>query len=411
MRELLLITEAFESLKADGKPAALATVVNVEGSAYRRPGARMLIAEDGRTWGGVSGGCLERDVVRRGISAIDTGKTTVVRYDTSDDEQLSGGVATGCGGTIEVLIQPITAEQAGALPLLADVLSTRQSRMVATLVRTPSKFEASRGMSLARYAGRGQGEGFVAAGGVRAIEQNPHPNPLPAYREREQEQSLADAADAAFAMWAGSSRLISVETSHGPFSFLVEQIQPPQRLVIFGAGPDVVPVVDIAKTLGWHVTVVATRPATHAAARFASADAVCVTGADEPVAGVEISSDSAVVLMTHNVARDARILLGLPGRPRYLGILGPRHRTQKLLRDVPAIDPEPVYSPVGLDLGAETPEEIALAIVAEIQAALRDASSGSLRDSPGPIHADSPRADPRTDDKQSPPGRTVSCPL
>ncbi len=178
--------------------------------------------------------------------------------------------------------------------------------------------------------------------------------------------------------------------------------------MIFGAGPDVVPVVEIAKTLGWHATVVATRPATHAAARFASADVLSVTGAQEPVAGVEITPDCAVVLMTHNVARDAQILLDLPGRPRYLGILGPRHRTQGLLRDVPQIDPVPVYSPVGLDLGAETPEEIALAIVAEIQAALRDTAGGSLRDSPGPIHADSPRP---AQVSPAPAGEAVSCPL
>src|SRR5256885_16419512 len=101
MRELSEIVAAFEALCAEGRPAARATVVAVEGSAYRSPGARMLVAEDGRHWGGVSGGCLDRDVVRQGRGVIAAGKAVRARYETTDDEDLASGVATGCRGSVE----------------------------------------------------------------------------------------------------------------------------------------------------------------------------------------------------------------------------------------------------------------------------------------------------------------------
>jgi xanthine/CO dehydrogenase XdhC/CoxF family maturation factor len=148
----------------------------------------------------------------------------------------------------------------------------------------------------------------------------------------------------------------------------------------------VVPVVRMAKELGWHVTVVAARPATGLGERFALADRFLVTSSDEPLAGVCVEPDAAVVLMTHNFPRDVRILAGLEREPRYLGILGPRARTLQLLDEVGSIGHWDVCGPIGLDLGAESPEEIALAIVAEIQAVVRGAAAGFLRERAGPIH-------------------------
>jgi xanthine dehydrogenase accessory factor len=154
--------------------------------------------------------------------------------------------------------------------------------------------------------------------------------------------------------------------------------------------------------------VVAARPATGLRERFAQADEVLVTPSERPTEGVEISADAAVVLMTHNFPRDVRILAGLPGEPRYLGILGPRERTGQLLAEVSAtgggggggggavVRRWDVRAPVGLDVGAESPAEIALAIVAEIQAVVRGASAGFLRDRPGPIHERAEGADEET---------------
>src|SRR4051794_34223632 len=141
MKELSEICAAFAGLCSEGKSAALATVVAVEGSSYRRPGARMLIAEDGRTWGGVSGGCLERDVARRGRGVIETGNPVMCRYDTADDEELAGGVATGCGGAIELFIQRISSDSPGPIPFIGRVLETRQPITVATILRAAAGHE------------------------------------------------------------------------------------------------------------------------------------------------------------------------------------------------------------------------------------------------------------------------------
>src|SRR6476469_2027698 len=126
MHELSQILAAFEQLRAEGKPAALATVVAVSGSSYRRPGARMLIAEDGRTWGSVSGGCLERDVARRGRGVIAMGSPVLARYDTAEDADSVYVAPPGCRGVIDVFIQPLSRESPGPIPLVARVLSERR---------------------------------------------------------------------------------------------------------------------------------------------------------------------------------------------------------------------------------------------------------------------------------------------
>jgi xanthine/CO dehydrogenase XdhC/CoxF family maturation factor len=337
MRELIDILAAFDALCEAGKPSALATVIGTEGSAYRRPGARMLVAENGRTWGGVSGGCLERDVARRARAVIETGRPVLTCYDTRDDDELAQGAATGCGGVVNVFIQPLFLGLPGPIPFLRRVIQAREKVILATAIRGPAEMIG-------------------------------HTFELP---------DEIGASDDLF----------------------VEKLVPSQAVVLFGAGSDALPLVAIAKTLGWHVTVVGMRPATGLAERFAAADVRCITDADEPTRNVPLPPDAAVVVMSHNIANDRRILAALPHPLRYLGLLGPRHRTRRILADLadggitfPRSD---LFYPVGLDLGARTPEEIALAIVAEIQAAIRGTTAIPLRDRPGPIHA---RPDGATDD-------------
>jgi xanthine/CO dehydrogenase XdhC/CoxF family maturation factor len=187
----------------------------------------------------------------------------------------------------------------------------------------------------------------------------------------------------------------------------VERIMPPQSLVIFGAGRDVIPVVTFGRGLGWHVTVVGAGRVAGISQRFCNASVVHVTSADDPLEGIDLRRDSAVVLMTHNLARDRQILARLPSDLPYLGILGPLKRTRRLLAESPAgRAPANVFAPVGMDVGAETPEEIALAIVAEIQAALRRTAGGSLRDRPGPIH---PLASEPSHPNSERPNRSAEC--
>jgi len=329
----------------------------------------MLVTEDGRTWGGVSGGCLERDVAARARGVIATGRPIICRYDTGDDEVPSIGASTGCGGAVELLIQPISLQQPGPLPMLARVIKTRRPISIATVIRAAGDLSGSEGTCLAI------GEDHTTS------------------KADPTEKLFRDAANGACRAEPENHRprTAKVETAGGSAELFIEHLYPPQALVIFGAGPDAAPLVGIAKTLGWHVTVVGTRPATGIAERFPTADALRITASDDPTAGVEMPPDCAVVVMTHNIDRDQAVLERLPQSLRYLGILGPRHRTEKMLADLPE---SPVFAggfyPMGLDLGAQSPEEIALSVVAEIQAVVNNAAGGSLRERSGPIH---PRAE------------------
>ena len=367
MKQLETIVQAFDSLCGEGQSAALATVVGVQGSSYRVPGARMLIAADGRTWGGVSGGCLERDVARRGRSVIDTGKPRLCRYDTSDEEQQEeGGSAAaplGCRGIIDIFIEPLSVQSPGVLPVLGRVLRMRRPAALATVIASSDDQVGAH----AWIESGGEVAGDIIASELHsALTSNLH-------------AALNDARN----------RLVRHHLPHGQFQVFLEHVRPPQSIVVFGSGPDVTPVVAIAKAVGWHVTVVGSQSAVGLRDRFARADSLLLTSAQQPLDRVSIEPDAAVVLMTHNYPRDRRILNGLVDRPlAYLGILGPRQRSQRLLADLPRPRANwNVFAPIGLDLSAQTPEEIALAVVAEIQAVLKSVSGGSMRDRPGAIHA------------------------
>ena len=389
MKELTQIRQGFASLCASGKPAALATVIAVEGSSYRRPGAKMLIAEDGRTWGGVSGGCLERDVARRGRGVIETGRAVRCRYDTTDDEELAGGVATGCGGSVELFIQRVSIDSPGPLLAMQQVIETRQPILVATrLITDASSNDLTKvidrdDLPSPGTPGEGQGGGPFdklrtgpSTSSGQVLQSTPAPgNPGEGW---------------------GGGPFDKLRTGPWPAiinsqgcELFVERIVAPQGLVIFGAGPDAAPLAEMAKLLGWHVTVIGTRPATDMPSRFPSADVLHVTSSDDPLEGVAIAPDSAVVLMTHNFARDISILSKLPLGLPYLGVLGPRRRTDEVLAEL-SIDrtAERIFAPIGLDLAAETPEQIALSILAEIQAVTHGGACKPLRDRPGPIHRD-----------------------
>jgi xanthine/CO dehydrogenase XdhC/CoxF family maturation factor len=379
MRELTQIVEAFEQLCADGGAAALATVAAVEGSSYRRPGARMLVAADGRTWGGVSGGCLESDVARRGRLLIASPSLPMVcRYETGgdledeatlieDEPSLSRqpGPSLGCGGLIDILIERISAQSPGPLPALSAAVRTRRAAAVATIVRVGGgnvHANVRLGQRLIQIAGdRSAGDVVdptLHAAMLCDLETNPHP---PALLRR---HHLTDNC------WA---------------DVLVERLLPPQALVIFGDGHDIEPLVLLARSLGWHVTVVGNRR------RSLPVDQFVQAAGDDPAAGLApLSSDAAVVIMAHHLRKDAAVLRTLLQRPpRYLGLLGPRHRTERLLAEAGEAAQacrDRLFAPVGLDIGAETPEQIALAVLAEIQAVICGRGGGSLRDRSGPIH-------------------------
>lgn len=298
MKEIAEILTAVSTL-ADGESAVLATVVDVQGSGYRLPGARMLILADGRTFGTVSGGCLEADVLERAKKVLSSGTPETFTYDTTGDENSVFSLNMGCRGIIDIRLEPVDQS--------SEVINKMHS----------------------------------------------------AWEER-----------------AGS-----------------DEFEVPVAVMLFGAGADAVPLVRIASELGWQVTVFDHRPAYLTAERFPAARSlVRVTAEEAP--SIEPDARTAAVVMTHNYSRDRLILPALFAADFfYLGLLGPRRRTEQLLdelrdagEDLTPEKLEKLHAPIGLDIGADTPEAIAVAIIAEIQAALTNRAGGHLRDRAGSIY-------------------------
>ncbi|HKQ30771.1 MAG TPA: XdhC family protein [Burkholderiales bacterium] len=342
MKELRDIAARYRAAYAEGQRAALATVMKVRGSSYRRPGARMLVLDDGETLGSVSGGCLEGDVTRKALFALAIGKPALLVYDTHEEAVLG----VGCRGEISVLVEPLTGES--TLDELDGWLARREIGLVATRIRG-SRVGARLLLS--------------EAGTLRDEIGDP--------------QLLADA----HAILAGRRVRPCADDD-----VCFEIIRPPPRLVLFGAGPDAEPVARIANQLGWHVTVVEVRAGNRTRARFAHTDAVLCGAPDDVCAQISFGADAAVVIMTHNDHHDRRLLELLVSSPvAYLGLLGPRERAARLFQGLGGS--ERVHAPVGLDIGAETPEEIALSILAEIRASFAGRNGGPLRDRTATIHS------------------------
>lgn len=369
MNEIQRITAAYRDARARGEALALATVVAVRGSAYRRPGARMLIGADGRNTGAVSGGCLERDVMRQ-ASRVLGGDAPILRLYDSTDEDLDEGFALGCNGAVLVLVEAAGAELGAQFDFFADCMERRRRGVLATVFATGGHRGAHIGARLMLTAA-----GSAGCSGI----------PDAALRARLE-------AAAGEALQARRSAVLRIEHEGHAVEVFVEVLEPPLQVVVFGAGHDVPPLVQFGKALGWNLAVVSAAGGYGVRQRFAAADALFVGSAEAACTALQVDDDSVVLLMSHNYPQDLRALRALlPLRPRYIGLLGPRRRAERLLEAAAedGIDAElraRIFGPVGLDIGAETPEEVALAIVAEIRAATlgRDGRQSRLR--PMPLH-------------------------
>jgi xanthine dehydrogenase accessory factor len=350
-------------LDAYGLEAVLATVVHVRGSAYRRPGARMLILSDGTRIGSVSGGCLDGDVVRKAWWATEDDRPTVRVYDTSSEDDAVFEFGLGCNGAVHVLLErSATPATRAALQFLRDCRTARRAGVMATVVRATESSAAAIGQRL-----------FWTAAGVCGGDLAGSPF-APLVRPHA-ERALADQA----------SRLLHL----GELDVALEWIAPRIQLVIFGAGHDAIPLVELAKRLGWTVTVADARTEYARTDRFPDADRVVLLGRERPLAGLDVGPESVVVVMTHHFPQDVDLLRALlPVRPRYLGLLGSAERAARVLAEIgqDAATAE-VHAPIGLDLGGDGPEAIALAIMAEIQATLAGRSAVKLKLCSGAIHA------------------------
>jgi len=320
-------------MAARGEQIALATVVATRGSTYRRAGARLLIPADGEPIGNISGGCLEGDVARIGREVMASGIPRTVEFDMTADSDAVWGYGLGCNGAIEVFVEPT----AGALASIAALRSGQGACLVTPL------------------SGPDVGSHRLETDGA-----------------------------AAAALRDGTPRVVE---EHGDRVFY-EPLLPPFRLLVCGAGHDAIPLVRQAAELGWRVVVVDVRAALltlerfPAAAEFASPDPAAAANALAP------DDRTATIVMSHNYLRDIGYLRSFLDRPlAYLGMLGPRGRTEQMLGEINR--PEAIaqlHAPAGLDIGADGAEEVAHAIIAEILAVIRGRRGGPLRDRRGSIH-------------------------
>lgn len=384
MDELRSITDR---LAADpGQPAcALATLVYVEGSSYRGVGARALALPDGSTVGLISGGCLEGDLLERAGEVLADGRPRAVRYDSTSPEDALLGLGLGCNGVVEVLLERITpAAAAGSgaaagghyLPLLQQARAGGRRSALATVYRSPEREEV--GARLALIEAPPPAAGAAPA----APEQHRFGRLRAPLRE-------ALARDLAALLHGGGSRAAAYAVAGAPVQVLLELVEPPLALTVCGAGPDAQPLVTLAAGLGWAPVVFDHRAAFARPERFPGAVRVVTAAREEFARAVPPRPGEVAVLMTHSYPADLSYLEQLAGRPlRYAGVLGPRRRLDRLLTELGARAPAGgvLYGPAGLDIGADTPAEIALAITAEIRAVLAGRGGGSLRARPTPIH-------------------------
>ena len=372
MKELQNILKAFEQNKNSGQYTAIATLVKAQGSTYRRPGARMLMTSQGKMVGSLSGGCLEGDVFEQAQAVMTSGKSIVVQYDTMSDEDIIWGLGLGCNGIVQILIERIEIESPfNPLAFLADFLHQRQAGVLATVFHVEGQVKTEVATRLMLYPDGTLKSNIENADLVDQIRDD-------AWKSLDDSRSIVK----------------TYPLPTGKAEVFIQVIQPPVPLMIFGAGHDAVPLVRLAQELGWYVTVVDSRQADATRERFPSADEVILTRPENISDCVRVDNRTVAVVMTHNYLHDLELLKTLlPSPVRYLGILGPKSRTEKLFQELQeqGITPtenqrQRLYSPVGLDIGADTPEEIALSIVAEIQSVLANHSGGSLRNKLGPIH-------------------------
>jgi xanthine/CO dehydrogenase XdhC/CoxF family maturation factor len=328
------VLDRLAELQRDGLRAALATVVRVRGSAYRHEGAKMIVAEDGTSVGNVSGGCLESDVREVARIVIETGAIERREYCASSDEVSAWDLGVGCEGMVEVFVQGTGNRGQGT----ADWDLVRQS--LARHVPFAMCTDLATGKMQVREVIDGE------ASGIRAI----------------------------------NGREVFVDV-----------FAPPPQLVIVSAGDDARHLARFAAEVGFRVIVVDRRAGLLTHERFPWDVELVESDADDLLNRISIAGETYAVTMTHSYADDreyARALLGSP--VRYVGMLGPRQRTERIIRDLSvtdSVDESRVYGPVGLDIGTDGAEQVALSVIGEILAVRSGRRPASLRERLHPIHA------------------------
>jgi xanthine dehydrogenase accessory factor len=373
MKEIRDIIRSYRGHKSEGKRCALATVVHVDGSSYRRPGARMLIAEDGRLTGAISGGCLEGDAMRKALLVINEQVPALVTYDTTDEDDATIGIGLGCNGIIKILIEPIDYDSFNhPLELLEKIASNRQNTVIATFFKLKTKKQSELGT---RFFVNERKEVIGKIGSAFPM------NLL--------HQEIEHVRKTRKSIWQ------EAKNDGENMTVFLEFVPPVVSLMIVGAGNDVMPLVALADILGWDTTVIDGRANFAKKERFAKAFEVIVAKPEEVIKNVQIDDFTFFALMTHNYNYDKALLHELcKSDVKYIAMLGPKKKLERILTEYneegrPLTDDQidKIYSPAGLDIGSETPEEIALSILAEIKAVIDKKQGSPLRDKITSIHS------------------------
>jgi len=371
------IVDALNTSGDAGDSVVLATVVRVTGSSYGGVGARMVVRIDGSTIGIVSGGCLETDLADQARKVHESGLAKVVTYDTRADDDAAWGLGLGCNGLIDVLLEPLSSTKACEVAALLSSALHKDSRSV-----------------LATVMGIGEFTNGTPAVGAHALITR---QPTETVGDWGDGSVLAHASSFTDDALAAGRRGLVAEFENVQIAF--EVVTPTVPLVICGSGPDAVPLVRFATQLGWDVTVVDHRPVAHAPVeRFPGATVVECADSLRLGKSIPLTSHTAAVVMSHHYARDQEYVRSLlDGGVAYIGILGPRARTERMFAEMEAQNTgstasrDCVFGPIGLDVGGDGPDAIALAVIAEVSAVTSGRSGGHLRDRNAPLHEPSGR--------------------
>jgi xanthine dehydrogenase accessory factor len=367
MKEQKNILTAYKQIDFTQHKAAIATVVKVRGSSYRSPGARMLITDDGKWVGSISGGCLEGDALRKSRQVMIDKKPMTVTYDTREESNQKLGIGLGCNGIIDVLIEPIdAADENNPVALFESFIALEEAVALATIFSP----------------GHAGGKLLLFESGAEVV--HSFSPALQQIVRRDLREVFAAKRCEAHTYQIGNE---TVEV-------YIELIQPVIRVIIFGGGFDARPVSQLAKSLGWNVVVTDECVAHIAPVFFPDADKLSLCQREFIDRDFTINSYTACLLMSHNYEYDRDVLRKIiQSDAPYIGILGPRKRFDKMVAELAAEDIRlssqqlhKIHSPVGLDIGAETPDEIALSIIGEIQGKFANRSGGFLKYRNGPIH-------------------------
>lgn len=360
------LLQACRELIQQPDKVVLATIIETMGSTYQKAGARMLIPENGEFTGLLGGGCFESDLKERAASVFRDGKPKLVFYDMRSPDDAVWGLGLGCNGAVRVFLQLLSAaDHFHPLDVIAGVAETNRTGVLATVYESnAADFPVAKSVFLETLM---CGEKYTVKTDYDFLR-------LPAQRILIQDRPQALTHDI-----------------HGHnVRIFYDIIKPPRQLLVLGAGPDAVPVTRLAKTMDWRVTVVDHRPAYIKPERFPGVDRLLNIKPEELTGKVRLDEFDALVMMTHSIEYDERYLKVIAAsKIPFIGLLGPAKRRDRLLDSLDTAAEQikgRVFGPVGLDIGAETPEEIALSIMAEIHAASTHRDGARLYQKNLPLH-------------------------